>query len=187
MVAGELEWRRRFAGAALFAVVAVLGLIGVAAQPEVTFAAYVPTIVGLLLGYMILSALVGKLQRWRSPGAAAEDPEAQTVARRTFLGWTIAAGVAAAAAAAITGQVLASASTAVNTARQKLKLPPPGQPSAGPSGVDFHIEGLAPYVTPNDDFYRIDTALQVPMVDPETWTLRITGMVENPIQINSPS
>src|SRR5512132_975226 len=60
-LAGELEWRRRFAGAALFAVVAVLGLIGVGAQPDATFAAYVPTIVGLLLGYMILSALVGKL------------------------------------------------------------------------------------------------------------------------------
>jgi DMSO/TMAO reductase YedYZ molybdopterin-dependent catalytic subunit len=183
-LAGELEWRRRFAGAALFAVVAVLGLIGVAAQPEVTFAAYVPTIVGLLLGYMILSALLGRLQQWRSPSAVAENPEAQSVARRTFLTWTILAA-AAAAAAAITGQVLAGASTAVNTAREKLKLPPPGQPSAGPpSGADFHIEGLAPYVTPNDDFYRIDTALQVPMVDPATWTLRITGMVENPIQIN---
>jgi DMSO/TMAO reductase YedYZ molybdopterin-dependent catalytic subunit len=182
--AGELEWRRRFAGAALFAVVAVLGLIGVGAQPDVTFAAYVPTIVGLLLGYMILSALVGKLQKWRSPRVAAADSEAQSVARRTFLGWTILAG-AVAAAAAITGQVLTSASTAVNAAREKLKLPPAGKPSAGPpQGADFHIKGLTPYVTPNDDFYRIDTALQVPMVEPETWTLRITGMVENPIQIN---
>jgi DMSO/TMAO reductase YedYZ molybdopterin-dependent catalytic subunit len=182
-VAGELEWRRRFAGAALFAVVAVLGLLGVAAQPDVTFAAYVPTIVGLLLGYMILSGLVGKLQQWR-PRAAAESGEAQSAARRTFLTWTILAA-AAAAAAAITGQVLTSASSAVSTAREKLKLPAPGKPSAGPpSGADFHIEGLAPYVTPNDDFYRIDTALQVPMVDPATWTLRITGMVENPIQIN---
>src|SRR4249920_3117201 len=35
-IAGELELRRRFAGAALFAVVAVLGLIGVGAQPDAT-------------------------------------------------------------------------------------------------------------------------------------------------------
>src|SRR4029450_12220715 len=35
-VAGELEWRRRFAGAAVFAVIAVLGIIGIAAQPEAT-------------------------------------------------------------------------------------------------------------------------------------------------------
>jgi DMSO/TMAO reductase YedYZ molybdopterin-dependent catalytic subunit len=183
-LAGELEWRRRFAGAALFAVVAVIGLIGVTAQPDATFAAYVPTIVGLLLGYMILSTLVGKLQQWRPPQASPENREAQSVARRTFLTWTILAG-AAAAAAAITGQVLASASTAVSTAREKLRLPAPGKPSAGPpQGADFHLKGLARYVTSNDDFYRIDTALQVPMVDPATWTLRITGMVENPFQIN---
>jgi DMSO/TMAO reductase YedYZ molybdopterin-dependent catalytic subunit len=39
-------------------------------------------------------------------------------------------------------------------------------------------------VSPNDDFYRIDTALQVPVIDPARWTLKITGMVQNPIQIN---
>jgi DMSO/TMAO reductase YedYZ molybdopterin-dependent catalytic subunit len=53
-----------------------------------------------------------------------------------------------------------------------------------PPGADLHIEGLTPYVTANEDFYRIDTALQVPVVDPATWSLRITGMVQNPIQIN---
>jgi DMSO/TMAO reductase YedYZ molybdopterin-dependent catalytic subunit len=183
-LAGQLEWRRRFAGAAVFAVVAVLGITGIAAQPEATIAAYVPTVVGLLLGYMILSTLVGKLQRWRSAPAAANDVAAQSAARRNFLAWTIGVG-AAATVAAITGQLLASASSAVDTARQKLKLPTPVKPPPGPpAGADFHIGGLASYVTPNDDFYRIDTSLQAPIVDPETWTLRITGMVENPIQIN---
>jgi DMSO/TMAO reductase YedYZ molybdopterin-dependent catalytic subunit len=183
-IAGQLEWRRRFAGAAVFAVVAVLGIIGIAAQPEATIAAYVPTIVGLLLGYMILSSLIGKLQRWRSAPAAANDDAAQSAARRNFLGWTIAVG-AAATVAAITGQLLASAASAVDTARQKLKLPTPVKPPPGPpAAADFHIDGLAAYVTPNDDFYRIDTSLQAPVVDPETWTLKITGMVENPIQIN---
>jgi DMSO/TMAO reductase YedYZ molybdopterin-dependent catalytic subunit len=183
-IAGQLEWRRRFAGAAVFAVVAVLGIIGIAAQPEATIAAYVPTIVGLLLGYMILSTLIGKLQRWRSAPAVANDGAAQSAARRNFLGWTIVVG-AAATVAAISGQLLASASSAVDTARRKLKLPTPVKPPPGPpAGADFHIDGLASYVTANDDFYRIDTSLQAPIVDPETWTLRITGMVENPIQIN---
>jgi DMSO/TMAO reductase YedYZ molybdopterin-dependent catalytic subunit len=183
-IAGQLEWRRRFAGAAVFAVVAVLGIIGIAAQPEATIAAYVPTIVGLLLGYMILSTLIGKLQRWRSAPTAANDGAAQSAARRNFLGWTIVVG-AAATVAAISGQLLASASSAVNSARQKLKLPTPVKPPPGPpAAADFHIDSLASYVTANDDFYRIDTSLQAPIVDPETWTLRITGMVENPIQIN---
>jgi hypothetical protein len=38
-------------------------------------------------------------------------------------------------------------------------------------------------VTPNDDFYRIDTALSVPQVDPAGWSLRFTGMVDNPYEI----
>ena len=183
-IAGELELRRRFAGAALFAIVAVLGLIGVGAQSEVTIAAFVPTIVGLLLGYMILSTLIGKLQRWGPSRATAEKGEAQSAARRDFLGWTIVVG-AAAVVAAITGQLLASASTAVNTAREKLRLPTPVKPTPGPPpGADLHIAGLTPYVTPNVDFYRIDTALQVPVIDPPSWSLQITGMVQNPIQIN---
>ncbi len=183
-LAGELEWRRRFAGAAVFAGVAALGLIGIGAQPDVSFAAYVPTIVGLLLGYMILSALIGQLQQWRSPRAAAENGEAQSAARRRFLGWTIVVG-AAAAAAAITGQLLVSASTAVNSARDKLRLPTPAKPTpVPPPGADLKIQGLTPYVTANDDFYRIDTALQVPVIDPPSWSLRITGMVQNPIEIN---
>jgi DMSO/TMAO reductase YedYZ molybdopterin-dependent catalytic subunit len=183
-LAGELELRRRFAGAALFALVAVIGLIGVGAQPDVTINAYVPTIVGLLLGYMILSALIGSLQRWRGPDAPTMDGEAGSAARRKFLAWTILVG-AGSAAAAITGQLLAGASSAVDTARQKLKLPPATKTAPGPPpGADLNVEGLTPYVTPNVDFYRIDTALQVPMIDPAAWTLRITGMVQKPFQLN---
>jgi DMSO/TMAO reductase YedYZ molybdopterin-dependent catalytic subunit len=183
-LAGELEARRRFAGAALFAVVAVLGIIGIAAQPVGSITGYVPTIVGLLLGYMILSTLISKLQRWRSAEPAAVDSEAQSPARRNFLAWTIVIGTVS-VVAAITGQLLARASSTVNTVRENLKLPTPTKPSSGPPpGADFRIDGLAPYVTPNDDFYRIDTALQVPVIDPATWTLRITGMVQNSFQIN---
>ena len=32
------------------------------------------------------------------------------------------------------------------------------------------VEGLTPFVTPNADFYRIDTALVVPQVPIDTWT-----------------
>jgi DMSO/TMAO reductase YedYZ molybdopterin-dependent catalytic subunit len=183
-IAGQLEWRRRFAGAAIFALVAVLGMIGIAAQPDATVAAYVPGIVGLVLGYMLLSTLIGKLQEWRSPEAATKDGEALSASRRNFLTWTIVAG-AAAGLATVAGQLLASASSAVDTARQKLRLPTAVKPAAAPpAGADLRIADLTPYVTPNGDFYRIDTALQVPVIDPADWTLKITGMVQNPIQIN---
>ena len=43
--------------------------------------------------------------------------------------------------------------------------------------------GLTPVITPNAQFYRIDTALAVPAVDPSTWSLRIHGMVEREVTI----
>src|SRR5690606_38451006 len=52
------------------------------------------------------------------------------------------------------------------------------------AGAELVVAGLSPYITPNADFYRIDTALQVPSVDPDTWTLKITGMVENEVELD---
>ncbi|MGA0218001.1 MAG: molybdopterin-dependent oxidoreductase [Ilumatobacteraceae bacterium] len=42
------------------------------------------------------------------------------------------------------------------------------------------IDGITPFITPNSDFYRIDTALVIPKVDPATWSLTIDGMVNRP-------
>uniref|UniRef100_UPI00274298A5 molybdopterin-dependent oxidoreductase n=1 Tax=Actinoplanes sp. RD1 TaxID=3064538 RepID=UPI00274298A5 len=43
--------------------------------------------------------------------------------------------------------------------------------------------GATAYVTSNRDFYRIDTSLYPPQIDPGTWELRIHGMVRNPITL----
>jgi DMSO/TMAO reductase YedYZ molybdopterin-dependent catalytic subunit len=42
---------------------------------------------------------------------------------------------------------------------------------------------VAPFVTPNSDFYRIDTALLVPQVRTEGWTLRVHGMVDRELEL----
>ena len=52
---------------------------------------------------------------------------------------------------------------------------PPPPPEADLSGS---IAWLTPIVMPNDRFYRIDTALLVPVVDTASWTLKIHGMVD---------
>ena len=41
--------------------------------------------------------------------------------------------------------------------------------------------GIAPWMTPTDDFYRIDTAFVVPAIEPADWQLRIHGMVDREI------
>ncbi|MFD2083563.1 molybdopterin-dependent oxidoreductase [Actinopolymorpha cephalotaxi] len=52
-----------------------------------------------------------------------------------------------------------------------------------PAGADLRIRDLTPWRTANDVFYRIDTALSVPVVDPATWRLRIHGMVDRPLTL----
>lgn len=42
------------------------------------------------------------------------------------------------------------------------------------------VDGLSPLYTPVSKFYTVDEALFDPMVDPATWTLTITGLVDNP-------
>ncbi len=56
--------------------------------------------------------------------------------------------------------------------------PPPARNRAG--YYDNTVTGISPIVTPNSDFYRIDTALVVPSVDVNDWKLSISGMVNNP-------
>uniref|UniRef100_UPI001C22A999 molybdopterin-dependent oxidoreductase n=1 Tax=Nocardia alni TaxID=2815723 RepID=UPI001C22A999 len=50
--------------------------------------------------------------------------------------------------------------------------------------ADLRIPGLTPYLTANGDFYRIDTALIIPQVSAETWSLRVHGMVNREIRLS---
>ena len=103
-------------------------------------------------------------------------------ARRQFL---VASGVAAAAAAAGTfvGRELITRRN-VSQARAALRFPRPAVP-APPllPGTDLKIPGLSSFITPDGSFYRVDTALLLPQVDPETWQLRIHGMVQREVTI----
>ena len=59
----------------------------------------------------------------------------------------------------------------------QIPLPPLATDDAPADPVtDFHPTD--PYITPNDSFYRIDTALSFPRVDRAKWKLRIHGLVE---------
>ncbi|MEO5704905.1 MAG: molybdopterin-dependent oxidoreductase [Candidatus Limnocylindrales bacterium] len=67
-------------------------------------------------------------------------------------------------------------------------IPNPQLPALLPSGADIattdlKAAGLSPIVVPNDDFYRIDTAFIAPTVDRDSWRLRVTGLVDHPIEL----
>ncbi|MFV2018708.1 molybdopterin-dependent oxidoreductase [Micromonospora sp. LOL_023] len=166
--------------------VACFGLIGVAAamtRPDVGPFAALPALIGALAAAVVLWSLVtGPLRPARStaspvvPGAGAAD-------RRRFLA-TVGVSVGAAALAGAGGRWLAQR-RGVATARTAVTLPAPVDTAPPvPSGVDPPATGLSRYVTANRDFYRIDTALVVPQVDPVDWQLRIHGRVTNEVTIS---
>ncbi|MBB0231646.1 molybdopterin-dependent oxidoreductase, partial [Streptomyces calidiresistens] len=70
-----------------------------------------------------------------------------------------------------------SGAAGAEAAREAIALPAPDLPAGPlPAGIDPPVEGLTPFVTPNRDFYRVDTALTVPRVDATTWRLRLHGL-----------
>jgi DMSO/TMAO reductase YedYZ molybdopterin-dependent catalytic subunit len=52
-----------------------------------------------------------------------------------------------------------------------------------PAGAALAVPDISPLITPNERFYRIDTALLVPRPRLDTWRLRVTGMVERPLEL----
>jgi DMSO/TMAO reductase YedYZ molybdopterin-dependent catalytic subunit len=103
--------------------------------------------------------------------------------RRSFLSAS-ALAVAAGGVAALAGRGLSERSN-VSAALSDIRFPKAAHPVPPlPPGVDLDIQGLSPFITPNSDFYRVDTALILPQVAPQTWQLRIHGMVEREITIS---
>ncbi|SDS78169.1 molybdopterin-dependent oxidoreductase [Microlunatus soli] len=179
---GRLEYARRSAGLIGPVLLTAFSVIAIGRQPDVTGTAYVPVVIGLAVAYLVLRPLVNRLRLWDSP--AGLDDSGRPVGRRGFLvlTGTLAAGAVVVGAAS---RGFSHGKSMALQARSKIKLPIPQRTApAVPAGADLQVPGITPYVTANDGFYRIDTALQVPVVDPADWSLTITGMVDRPITIS---
>ncbi|MBF4462810.1 MULTISPECIES: molybdopterin-dependent oxidoreductase [unclassified Rathayibacter] len=178
LAAGLLEYRRPPLGVAVLAVVAGLGALAVATREGASWLTAAPTVVGMVAGAAVLRSASVRLRVWQRGGDRGGTD------RRSFLRLVGAAGVAAVVVGA-GARVVTAASAAVTAVRKTVALPAPASPAPTipPGAVFDDIEGISPYLTPNATFYRIDTALSVPAVDPASWTLRITGMVEEEVTI----
>jgi DMSO/TMAO reductase YedYZ molybdopterin-dependent catalytic subunit len=77
-----------------------------------------------------------------------------------------------------------ASTAAVSAIRQAIALPAPATAAPEiPPGTSLDVEGITTLITPNEQFYRIDVALQVPQIDPDSWQLKITGLVDTEITI----
>ncbi len=179
---GLLEYRRPGRGVAALAVVGVIAGGAAATRAGATIMWAIPTAIGVVAGAFVLRIATDRLRVW-SDAAAAVPATASDVSRRGFL--TV-MGVTAAGAvvATLAAQAMRAATSAANVVRDAIALPAPAVAApAMPEGAELSIRGLAPVITPNDTFYRIDTALQVPIIDAEKWSLKITGLVEREVEL----
>ena len=157
-------WIRR----SLFGLVGVLGALATAHGPD-------PFLSSLLNASIAVSA--GIVADWwlRRPTGLGHNPS-----RRVFIGSMAAIG-AVAVVVALGGRALVERGIRRLARREDVVLP---EPSVAVDPVtpanDFVVEGLDPIVTPNDRFYTVDiTALNPPEIDLNSWTLSVSGLVEN--------
>lgn len=135
--------------------------------------------VAALAGLLTLTWLYGRIEKdsiHDSEGAI--DPS-----RRAFIGGA-GAVVALVAVSATAGRVLIDRAKRMIAGRDEVVLPVASEPVSSPAAsTSLSVSEISPLVTPNDDFYKIDTTLSSPRIDLSTWTLRVHGMVDRPYEI----
>src|SRR4051812_36620883 len=186
---------------AAYIVTGAIGLIGmwaVLVRPAPTFGKLLPPIAGTVASIAALWYLAGRplRQQGRVPLDGDTD-DRQIIERRDFVQSAATVGIFAVLAAAV-GRLLKvrfgveqeradlQLPAPVDTVAPIVTVPPSGAPAGSTSGeaTDFGVEGVTPWVVPNSDFYRIDTALSVPQVPKDSWSLHIHGMVDNEITLS---
>ncbi len=176
---GVLAVRRPWIGVTGFAVFGVLGaLAGIRDPLAPNVGAVINALIATGVGIGSLFWLLGMLEQDTPAGDTAPDsPD-----RRSFFTVAIALG-GLAALSGVAGRWLGSRS-AVEAARSGIVLGTGVTEEPVVSGLSTAAyPGLSPLYTPNEDFYRIDTALITPQVMPESWKLSFTGMVDDPFEL----
>jgi hypothetical protein len=189
VVLGIVSLRRPRAGVIGLVVLGTIGALAAVTRPSNGLLAAVPSIVGAAAGLWAFVWLRGRaglpqvIERGREPEERPAAPAG--LDRRSFLfGSAVAAGLAV--ATGFVGEYLVRRADAT-ASRSAVRLPEIadiGKPT--PAGADLHVPGELPFITPNDDFYRVDTALFVPAVQTEGWTLSVGGMVDRPLTFGPP-
>ncbi|MGG5751039.1 molybdopterin-dependent oxidoreductase [Zafaria sp. Z1313] len=183
---GLLSRRRPNAAYAAIAALGVAMSASVLSRPATGPLDVVPTIVGVFSGLAALAFLRPRAEAALQEGPVATELRTEGGApassggsgRRAFLAWAGAAALLA-AAGTLAGRAASGVRNLAAATRDALRLPAPASPAPPlPDGLEPGIEGMPPWQSPNTGFYRIDTALVVPEVDPSTWSLRVHGLVE---------
>ena len=179
-ILGLVAWSSLRAAQIAYAVLGLVVAAAVYSRAEASLVDVVPTVLAVAAGVWLLTNM------FTSSDAPVESEVDGGAGRRRFL--TLAAGGAGAAvvsgglsriiptsAGAENSQLQAANSTAAISVEKMAALP---------AGATLDVPDITSFVTPNADFYRIDTAFTVPRINADTWQLRIHGMVDKEITLS---
>ncbi|MEY9928911.1 DMSO/TMAO reductase YedYZ molybdopterin-dependent catalytic subunit [Catenulispora sp. GP43] len=187
VAAGLIAVRRLGFGVALVAMFGVVGAWAALSRPTSQSGDLWPSLLGAAAAAVAMFLLVHSYRAARAPASEAPPPSRLPVwaqGRRGFL--ALAVGTAGTAAATeLVGRVAVDRRYDVAVKRSRVRIPTPAvRAPAIPAGAHPNVVGLSEFITPNSEFYRVDTALVLPQVDPEAWTLRIRGLVDRPLELS---
>ena len=200
---GALAVSRRRLATTLLVVAGLVPVIVIIIRPEAGAIDVIPTLIGIAAGVAVFLLLLRSgvpatlaeatdspdvargIARDDGPGSRTSHPSptSDPLSRRRFFGLAGAIGAIGAVTIAA-GQTLVSLTQEAGAAVAKLVLPTPAKKAAAiPAAASTDLDGTVPFVTEAKDFYRIDTVLSPPVIDPEQWSLRIHGMVEEEVTL----
>ncbi|MBB2976026.1 DMSO/TMAO reductase YedYZ molybdopterin-dependent catalytic subunit [Microbacterium endophyticum] len=183
-LAGILQYKRPPLGHVLLGIAAVLAGAAVLTRAGSQPLALLAPAAGLAAAIVVLEILTRRLRAWHdSQTHNPDDADTTKPSRRRFL---VFAGISAlgAVVVGVGARAISAATSSVDALRQGLSLPDPKSRVAVPDGAELDIDGLSSLYTSNADFYRVDTALTVPSVDPSTWRLVIEGLVGERVELS---
>ncbi|MBX7450339.1 molybdopterin-dependent oxidoreductase [Mycolicibacterium sp. 3033] len=182
VIAGIVETRRRPWGSAMIVGAGVLGCAAVLSRPGAGVLDIVPTVVGAVFGVAVLRFLTSRRFTGGQDEGERSGDSTDTGRRRSMITLGL---LVAGAASGVAGVVITRLTSSVAGDRNAFALPGAGTRAAPiPPDVQPPDIALPSFVTANDEFYRIDTALSVPQLSREAWKLRIHGMVDREVTVD---
>ena len=181
-IAGILQLWRPPLGIVALGIAGALSIAAIVTRAGATPLAWLPPLLGTVAGSIVLAYTVARLRRWARADGDPSDPATGGPDRRAFLQVLTIAG-ASALLVGVGARVANVATTSIAAVRRALRLPEPRSRVTVPAGAELDVPGLTPLYTPNADFYRVDTALTVPAIDPATWRLRVDGLVDREVEL----
>jgi len=171
------ETRRIPIGSIAIAAAGVAGAAAVLSRAGAGIVDIVPVAIGSCAGIAVLRVLTSG--RFTDPPKRNSDSGVDPGRRLSLLTLgALAGGALAGAVGAIWSRRLHS----VAGDRAAFVIPPPAVPAAPiPPQVQPAGVAVSDFVTPNAQFYRIDTALSVPQLSSGDWKLKVHGMVDREI------